>query len=255
MKVIYTGFSKCGTKSMAAALRHLGLNVHDFMQQYEYNGADWTKMCEEGLHADEIRKMLEGVDAVTDIPANGLWEQILEAYPDAKIIHCERNSEDEWYKSFDRQIRSVFEVSFFEKLIRGLSFFYGRPFGKYFDVALSTTIGFHVKESLWTNKIKMNEPVSRMMYRKHNSYVRNNAPKEKLLIWKFGDGWKPICEFLNLPVPEIPFPHKNKNASLMNELANTNRTFKMMGMEGLLNFFLLTVLCSYSAFKLFAYLT
>ena len=85
MKVIYTGFSKCGTKSMAAALRHLGLNVHDFMQQYEYNGADWTKMCEEGLHADEIRKMLEGVDAVTDIPANGLWEQILEAYPDAKV--------------------------------------------------------------------------------------------------------------------------------------------------------------------------
>ena len=42
-------------------------------------------MCEEGLHADEIRKMLEGVDAVTDIPANGLWEQILEAYPDAKV--------------------------------------------------------------------------------------------------------------------------------------------------------------------------
>ena len=70
---------------MAAALRHLGLNVHDFMQQYEYNGADWTKMCEEGLYADEIRKMFEGVDAVTDMPAYAFWEQILEAYPDAKV--------------------------------------------------------------------------------------------------------------------------------------------------------------------------
>jgi len=255
MKVIYTGFSKCGTKSMAAALRHLGLNVHDFMQQYEYNGADWTKMCEEGLHADEIRKMLEGVDAVTDIPANGLWEQILEAYPDAKIIHCERDTEDEWYKSFYRQMRSGTDASFFEKLIGRLSFYYARPFVKYCQVVMKPTIGFVVRDRLWTKNVKINESVARMMYRKHNSYLRNKAPKEKLLIWKLSDGWKPICEFLNLSVPEIPFPHKNKNASLMNELANTNRTFKMMGMEGLLNFFLLTVLCSYSAFKLFAYLT
>ena len=35
------------------------------------------------------------------------------------------------------------------------------------------TIGFQVKESLWSRKAVVNEPVSRMMYRKHNSYVRN----------------------------------------------------------------------------------
>jgi len=250
MKVIYTGFSKCGTKSMAEALRHLGLNVHDFMQQYEFNGDNWIKMCKEGLPADEIRKMLDGVDAVTDMPAYAFWEQILEAYPDAKIIHCERDSEDEWYKSFDRQMRSGTEVPFINKLIGRLSFFYAWPFVKFCYEIMIPTIGFQVKDSLWTKKIIVNEQVSRMMYRKHNSYVRNNAPKDKLLIWKLSDGWKPICEFLNLPVPDIPYPHNNKKASLWDDMAKTNKTFQKMGMEGFFNLFLLTILTAYGVYKL-----
>ena len=24
-----------------------------------------------------------------------------------------------------------------------------------------------------------------------------------------GDGWEPLCEFLGVPVPDLPFPHKN----------------------------------------------
>jgi len=252
MKVIYTGFSKCGTKSMAEALRHLGLNVHDFMEQYEYNGADWLKLCREGLQADEIREMLDGVDAVTDMPAYAFWEQILEAFPDAKIIHCERNSEDEWYKSYERQMHSGTDVPFINKLIGKLSFVYARPFIQYCNQIMMPTIGFQIKESLWSRKAVVNEPVSRLMYRKHNSYVRNHAPKDKLLIWKLGDGWGPICEFLNLPVPETPFPHNNKKASLWEDLAKTNKTFHKMGMEGLFNFFLLTFLSAYGVYKLFS---
>jgi hypothetical protein len=26
------------------------------------------------------------------------------------------------------------------------------------------------------------------------------------------DGWEPLCRALDLPVPEVPFPHKNKGA-------------------------------------------
>ena len=35
-------------------------------------------------------------------------------------------------------------------------------------------------------------------------------PKNRLLIWNVKDGWKPICEFLEKPVPVIPFPYENK---------------------------------------------
>lgn len=87
--------------------------------------------------------------------------------------------------------------------------------------------------------------------KKYFSYIQH-APKDKLLIWKLGDGWGPICEFLNLPVPETPFPHNNKKASLWEDLAKTNKTFHKMGMEGLFNFFLLTFLSAYGVYKLFS---
>lgn len=86
MKVIYAGFSKCGTKSMAKALRELGYNVHDFMDHYEKNGDKWEKICKEGGTKEDFQKMLEKVDAVTDIPAYFFWQEILEAFPEAKVL-------------------------------------------------------------------------------------------------------------------------------------------------------------------------
>ena len=34
-------------------------------------------------------------------------------------------------------------------------------------------------------------------YRKHNLYVKNHCPPDRLLIYKLGDGWEPLCKFLN----------------------------------------------------------
>jgi hypothetical protein len=39
--------------------------------------------------------------------------------------------------------------------------------------------------------------------------IRGLVPKERLLEWYVGDGWQPLCEFLDKPVPEVEFPHVN----------------------------------------------
>jgi muramoyltetrapeptide carboxypeptidase LdcA involved in peptidoglycan recycling len=48
---------------------------------------------------------------------------------------------------------------------------------------------------------------------KRNKEVRNyfNYDKSKLLVVNIigGDGWEKLCKFLNKPVPNRPFPHKN----------------------------------------------
>jgi hypothetical protein len=31
-------------------------------------------------------------------------------------------------------------------------------------------------------------------------------------VWSAGDGWEPICEFLELPIPEADFPRVNDSA-------------------------------------------
>ena len=86
MKVIFAGLSKTGTKTMASALRILGYNCYDFMENYEHLYDDWMKLMCDGGDTEDIRRMLKDVDAVTDIPACIFWEEILKAFPDAKVL-------------------------------------------------------------------------------------------------------------------------------------------------------------------------
>jgi hypothetical protein len=37
-----------------------------------------------------------------------------------------------------------------------------------------------------------------------------------------GKGWAPICEFLNLPVPEVPFPKVNDTAEFQGHISKVN---------------------------------
>ena len=85
MKVICSGMSKTGTKTLAQALRILGYKVYDFEEQYFYLGEEFGRLYKQGWTTDDIRKLYDGVDAVTDVPGNFLWEDILKAYPDAKV--------------------------------------------------------------------------------------------------------------------------------------------------------------------------
>jgi len=86
MKVVCSGLSKTGTKSLAAALRILGYKVYDFEEQYFYLGEEFLRLYEQGWTSEDIRKLFEDADAVTDVPGNLLWEEILKAYPDIKVI-------------------------------------------------------------------------------------------------------------------------------------------------------------------------
>ena len=86
MKVIVAGSSKTGTKSMVVALSELGMNVHDAMEHYSFNKETWLKICTEGGSTEDFKQMYKGVDAVTDLPVWYFWEELLEAFPDAKVV-------------------------------------------------------------------------------------------------------------------------------------------------------------------------
>lgn len=44
--------------------------------------------------------------------------------------------------------------------------------------------------------------------------VKSSVPKEKLLIFDVKQGWKPLCQFLNLPIPKEDFPKTNDTAQM-----------------------------------------
>ena len=45
------------------------------------------------------------------------------------------------------------------------------------------------------------------------SDVREQVEPGRLVEWRPGDGWGPICGALGIPVPDRPFPHENSTAS------------------------------------------
>ena len=47
------------------------------------------------------------------------------------------------------------------------------------------------------------------MYQEHYGLVRRLTPKARLLDYKLGSGWEPLCQFLGTQVPEEPFPRSN----------------------------------------------
>jgi hypothetical protein len=52
-------------------------------------------------------------------------------------------------------------------------------------------------------------------YEAHNDRVRREVPSGRLLEWRTGDGWGPLCAALRLPVPDEPFPHVNTTADFL----------------------------------------
>ena len=85
MKVIVAGLSKTGTKTMQAALKDLGYNVYDYMENFEYLEDDWIKICKHGGTTEDFRRMFENVDAVTDLPGCYFWDEIHKAFPESKV--------------------------------------------------------------------------------------------------------------------------------------------------------------------------
>ena len=85
MKVIVAGYSKTGTKTMAAALTELGYRVYDgehFMLQSE----EWIKIFNGYGSVAYFKQMYKNVDAVTDWPPCTFWKEIHEAFPEAKVL-------------------------------------------------------------------------------------------------------------------------------------------------------------------------
>ena len=50
------------------------------------------------------------------------------------------------------------------------------------------------------------------MYNRHGDEVIATVPQDRLLVHNLGDGWEPLCAFLDAPVPEIDYPSRNTTA-------------------------------------------
>ena len=196
MKIICVGIGKTGTKSISKALRHLGYTVFDWEEQVFDFQDHWVDVFQNGAQLD-VKRVYQHADAVVDAPGNFFWEEILEAYPDSKVILSERE-EDSWLKSLVNQLQ-VFEAVISRRFLAVLS-----PTSRKQIFILYS----HLTAILGSADPK-SACVLRKRYRMHNHRVKSLVPPEKLLVYNVKQGWKPLCDFLGCEVPTVAFPHEN----------------------------------------------
>ena len=116
MKIICVGIGKAGTKSISKALRHLGYTVFDWEEQVFDFQDHWVDVFQNGDQLD-LKRVYQHADAVVDAPGNFFRVEILETYPDSKVIVSE---EDSWLKSLVNQLQ-VFEAVISRRFLAVLS--------------------------------------------------------------------------------------------------------------------------------------
>ncbi|XP_002131774.2 uncharacterized protein LOC100186007 [Ciona intestinalis] len=245
MKVIVVGCAKTGTKSLAAALTKLDYKVYDFLEHVCYHGNEWEKFFTGKGKAEDFRRMYQDVDVVIDNPIPIFWEEIFSVFPDAKVILTVRESEDEWFKSWEKQM-STSNRNLTIKLIHLLSP-NGIKFGRFRRHIHHHFFGGNL--SFPFSNVTCNEHVTRTRYRMHNVYVQQKVPKDQLLVYNIKQGWEPLCEFLGVESPEERIAHKNKNGSSMADFLKEHSFMIRMKNEMILSASVLSVVLAFVGCK------
>ena len=48
--------------------------------------------------------------------------------------------------------------------------------------------------------------------------VKRAVPKDRLLVFNVNDGWEPLCNFLDVPIPDQPFPRVNDTKEIQQSM-------------------------------------
>lgn len=205
VKVIGAGFGRTGTKSLQTALETLGFGPTYHMSELVKNPqhVPYWRGAMDG-EAVNWHEFLDDYQAIVDFPGCLYYKELMQAYPEAKVILTYRDPE-KWFESASKTILSFDPhplyialmrfVCLFSKTARGMS-----AVGRYNSAELY--------EKLFQNRKKDKDFVIEV-FNQHLEAVRANVPKDKLLEYQVSEGWEPLCEFLNVDVPSIEFPRSN----------------------------------------------
>lgn len=76
------------------------------------------------------------------------------------------------------------------------------------------------EELIWKNKFKDkfdDKEHTIKVFNEHYEEVKRYVPEDRLLVFSVKEGWEPLCKFLDVPIPETPFPRTAKVADQLSK--------------------------------------
>ncbi|KAK0391712.1 hypothetical protein NLU13_1211 [Sarocladium strictum] len=215
MQVLALGLPRTGSMSMARALTILGYrdvyhtinaldNPHDWEVFDRASDAFFPSLPTHDPTISFTRadwdQLWGPCEATTEV-ASLFAPHLIEAYPAAKVVLVTREY-DPWLRSVEEGIFGAFWSWPAEISIEWLEPLLGSAAGR---TSRKLVLGFF--EARDVDEARKN---ARRVWERHRRRIREMVPPERLLEYKLGDGWRPLCAFLGRPVPEgVDFPRVN----------------------------------------------
>jgi hypothetical protein len=194
LQVIGAAFGRIGTLSTKVALEQLGYGpCYHMIEVFARPGhsAAWHAVAL-GQPVD-LDPIFEGFRSTVDWPSCNAWRRLWEANPGSKVL-LNRRLPEAWYESLrntivaslDRPVPPDAPPGAAEHRAMGRDLVWGTFDGRVYDRD-------HVLAVLAA----------------HEADVVASVPADDLLVFDVAEGWAPLCAFLDVPVPDQPFPRVN----------------------------------------------
>lgn len=205
LQVIGAGFGRTGTTSLKAALERLGLGpCHTMLELFSHpeQAPVWIR-ASRGEPVD-WHALYDGYGSTVDWPGARFWRQIAAAFPAARIILTTRDP-SAWYESVQSTIYAAAMQPLPESGV---------------DPAFASL--WHMsREVVWDGVFDGrfdDRSTALHAYDRNSREVIEEVDPARLLVFEVTQGWQPLCDFLELPVPDEPFPHVNDRAAFAEQI-------------------------------------
>lgn len=191
LEVIGAGYGRTGTLSLKSALETLGFgpcyHAVEYMSHPEHQ-ARWEEAFQGNPNWEEV---FSGYRSTVDFPGTNFWKELVDAYPQAKVILTVRDPK-EWYDS----MRETFLEAAGPE---------GQP-----PIPGADDWSSEDKEE-WSQMMAdlQDEQTAIADFERHIEEVQSYVNTDRLLVYEVKQGWQPLCDFLGVDVPDEPFPRLN----------------------------------------------
>lgn len=202
MKVIGVGFGRTATMSLKGALPQLGagpcFHMIDLIQgdRWERDLDYWVRIA--AGERPPWQEVFDGWEATVDWPACSLWRELVEAFPDARVLLNIREF-DGWYASCRNTILAIKQAAAASALDPGAN-----------RDAPSQRLWGVIERLLWEGPDFQgrfeDEAFMREMYEARVAAIAEAVPADRLTVWRPADGWGPLAAMLGVPAPAGDFP-------------------------------------------------
>ncbi|MEZ4796833.1 MAG: sulfotransferase [Flavobacteriaceae bacterium] len=207
IKVIGAGFPRTGTTTLKKALETLGYKDTYHFKDLIANPKKlkyWKDLEEKG--DTNFEALFDGFQATVDFPGYPYYKILLKKYPDAKVILTKRDV-DKWYESTLKTVWKAGPQTVLAKIVLLTKMLFNTSLRHTFK-CIKFMRSTYLKKQFSNNFAS--ETHAKEVFFKHIEEVKNHVPENQLLIYDVSEGWQPLCNFLDKPIPKEDFPHLNK---------------------------------------------